>query len=394
MNEIRPGCYTDLPNEAYHHGPGTSKTGLDIINKSAEKFHHLKAVATIEREPTDAQAFGSAYHAIILEPEVFARTYCLSLRMQDVPDAVDDRDVLVSMVTKLNESRLAKLPTTGDKATLVARIIEVEAAELAAGRMQEDAVYSEAWLATLKGAELKAILEGKNESRQGLLSVSGTRHDLASLLRANGVAVTLWSDVLAEWEQNNPGRIVLSEDDWNTLHAMREKLMSHPAARALLSKKGRSEMSFYWKDKKTGELLRVRPDFYTDCGIIVDLKTARDASPEGFVSSIQSYRYDVQHPFYIDGVNAAIDQAKLDIAKARRFIFIGQEKEPPYSVGVYELDPEDVELGRHEYRNDVEKLHACREADKWPGYGDGVQRISLTEWHRKKTALAVAPTVH
>jgi len=199
--------------------------------------------------------------------------------------------------------------------------------------------------------------------------------------------------VQAEWLANNADRIVISPEDWATLHAMREKLMAHPAAGRLLRKRGAPERSFYWVDIETGELLRCRPDYLTDCGIIVDLKTARDASEDGFISSIQSYRYDVQHPFYVDGITAAIEQACLDRVKPKAFVFIGQEKEAPYAVGVYWLDPEDVELGRMEYRADLRKLAECRTANAWPGYGDGIQQISLTSWHRQKTALASAPQV-
>ncbi|HZZ05639.1 PD-(D/E)XK nuclease-like domain-containing protein [Paraburkholderia sp.] len=384
QHTLRPGVY-DLTNDAYHGGPGTSKSGLDILHKSAEKFAFAKSPDAPERVSTPSQAFGSAYHAIVLEPDVFTRTYCLGLRMCDVPEAINDADVLVSKIQALNAGRLPKLPSSGTKDELIDRIL--------AGRAEQNDDVSEvsrAALCTMKGAELKTEIERLNFTRTGLLSVSGSRHELAALLRANGVPVTLWSDVQAEWLTNNTGRIVLSESDWNTLHAMREVLMRHPAAGKLLRRRGRAEMSFYWVDPETGELLRVRPDKYTDCGLCLDLKTARDASFDGFVSSIQSYRYDVQHPFYLDGIAAAIEQGKLDIAKPRAFFFIAQEAEPPYSVGVYSLDPEDVELGRLEYRADLRKLAQCRATGHFPGYGDDIQQISLTSWHRQKTALAVS----
>jgi len=388
QHPIRPGEYPDLSNDAYHGGPGTSKSGLDIIHVSAEKFAFAKSPEAPPREATAAQAFGSAYHMIVLEPALFVKTYTLGISMADVPHAIDSRDELVAMVERLNFDRKAKLPTSGAKADVVERIISAQAEDLAEGFRSE-----RAYLENMKGAELKQVIDMLNASRAGLLSTSGTRHELAALLRANGVEVTLWSDVQAEWLANNADRIVISPEDWATLHAMREKLMAHPAAGRLLRKRGAPERSFYWVDIETGELLRCRPDYLTDCGIIVDLKTARDASEDGFISSIQSYRYDVQHPFYVDGITAAIEQACLDRVKPKAFVFIGQEKEAPYAVGVYWLDPEDVELGRMEYRADLRKLAECRTANAWPGYGDGIQQISLTSWHRQKTALASAPQV-
>jgi exodeoxyribonuclease VIII len=390
---IRPGVY-DLTNDAYHSGPGVSKSSLDLIHKSAELFAFVHSDEAPERESTPAQDFGTAYHMIVLEPDLFYRTYTLGISMADAPEAIDDREQLVAMVAKLNEGRLPKLATSGSKAELVARILEAQEQEMRnAGPGELVLIRDVAELEAKKGAELKEIIEALNVNRAGLLSVSGSRHDLAALLRANGVAVTLWSDVQSEWLRNNEGRRIISAEDWKTLHAMRDKLMEHPAAGALLRKPGRCEMSFYAIDAKTGELVRCRPDYFTDCGLALDLKSALDASFDGFVSAIQNHRYDVQHPFYIDTINAAIEQAKLKRERAREFIFIAQEKKPPYAVGVYCLDPEDVELGRLEYRADLQRLQQCRESNRWPGYGDNIQRISLKAWHRNETANAVKATL-
>jgi len=388
MHSIRPGQH-DLTNAAYHGGPGTSKSGLDIIHKSAEKFAFARSPEAPERVPTPSQAFGSAYHAIVLEPDVFVRTYTRGISLADNPQAIDDREVLVAMVQKLNVGRLPKLASSGAKAEVIERILAGMAEQ-----GEEVTDVTPAALSLLKGADLKAEIDRLNALRTPPLSTVGSRHDLADLLRANGVAVTLWSDLQAEWLRNNADRIVLSEKDWTTLHEMREKLFSDPYARRLLRQPGRAEMSFYWYDIETGELLRCRPDYYTFNGICVDLKTTVDASQDGFCSSIQNYRYDVQHPFYQDGINAAIEQSRSDLAKCREFVFIAQEKEPPYAYCIYSLDPEDVELGRLEYKADVRKLAYCRNAGEWPGYGVGIQRISLKAWHRQQTALAASEALH
>jgi exodeoxyribonuclease VIII len=381
--------YLDLPNSDYHGGSGTSKSGLDLIHKSAELFDFVKHAKPEDRESTPDQVFGSAYHAIVLEPKEFVRTYALGLRMQDVPEAIDSREVLVGMVEKLNEGRLPKLPTSGAKADQVERI-------LAAWPEHDIEVTdaSRAALDLLKGNDLKAELDRLNATRPGKLSTSGSRHELADILRANGIPVTLWSDVQAQWAANNQGRVVLSEEDWIALHAMRDKVFQHPAAGALLRKPGRSEVSFYWVDQETGEELRCRPDRFTECGLILDLKSTIDASPTGFVSSIQKWRYDVQDPFYVDGVNEAIRQGNVNHKSARGFIFIAQEKKPPYSVGVYVLDKEDADLGRLEYRADLRRLNECRQANAWPGYSNRIEQISLKAWHRQETALAASAALN
>lgn len=372
---MKPGVYEGIPNAEYHSGPGISKSGLDLIHRSPMHYH---AVVTAEndRVPTPAQELGTAAHALILEPEVFTATYCLAVRRSDVPDAIDDREVLVEMVNKLNETRLPKLSTGGKKEEQVARIM----AEIATGDAENDAAYL-AELEAMKGAELKAQLEAMNADRPGKLSTSGSRHELAELLRANGQQVTLWSDVWEEWQQNNPGRIILSPEVWEQLHAMATAVHAHPAAGALLSSvPGEAEKSVYWNDPTTGVLCRCRPDWWREDDVLVDLKTTDDASPEGFAKSMANWRYDVQAPYYMDGVKLATGR------DVKAFVFIAVEKKPPYAVGVYVLDSASMEIGRAMYQQDLRVYAECLANDNWPGYGDRIQTINMPAWHANKNA--------
>lgn len=373
---MKPGVYEGISNAEYHGGPGISKSGLDLIHRSPMHYH---AVVTADNDhtPTAAQELGTAAHALILEPEVFTDTYCLALRRSDVPEAIEEREVLVEMVNKLNETRLPKLSTSGKKDELIERII----AEVAPRNVDVGALASAGELANMKGDELKAIITADNEHREGKLSTSVRRHELAELLRANGQPVTLWSDVLAEWTENNPGRIVLSPEVWDQLHSMRDAVHNHPAAHALLtSVPGEAEKSVYWIDPTTGVLCRCRPDWWRDDYVLVDVKTTDDASPEGFAKSMANWRYDVQAPYYMDGVKLATGR------DVKAFVFIAVEKKPPYAVGVYVLDSASLELGRAQYQHDLRVYAECLANDNWPGYGDKIQTINMPAWHANKNA--------
>lgn len=377
---MKPGIYFDIQNHDYHGGPGVSKSGLDLIHRSPM---HFKAVldAANDNQPTPAQAIGTAAHAIILEPAEFVKNYCLALRPSDVPHAIDDRDQLVAMVAKLNETRLPKLATGGSKAEQVERILVAQAE-------QGGETWTPDQLEALKAAELKEAIAQLNTGREGTLSTSGNRHELAELLRANGVEVTLWSDVQAEWQQNNGKRIVLSADQWEQIHAMRDAVMAHPAAGGVLTK---------------GQ------------NVVIDLKTTDDASLDGFSKSIANWRYDVQAPYYLDGLREALKQsgdkppaegaAELSAywvdpetgvlcrcrpdfwrGEPKHFVFIAVEKKPPYAVAVYVLDEESTQLGRAQYRADLNAYAQCLANDNWPGYGDKVQIISVPGWAKNKNA--------
>lgn len=440
---IKPGIYAGIANDDYHGGPGISKSGLDLIHRSPMHYRHAVTAAN-DNDPTTAQRIGTAFHSLVLEPAEFSKTYCLELRRSDVPDAIDDRDQLAAMVHALNDERqaqhagaivdtaqlvaileemnadrLPKIPTGGSKAELIARIIsEVHA---------NDTTELET-LQGIKAADLKLIIDTANESRPGLLPASGSRqemidrirqngrqitvwqeicaqyeqangrpyvlstsscsrHDMAAWLNANGVQVTLWSDALVQWQQNNADRIVLTADEWDQLHAMRDAVMAHPVACKLLTAApGDAELSVYWTDPETGELCRCRPDFWRRDGILVDVKTTDDASPEAFARSLVNWRYHVQHPYYLDGVAQAIKQAGASMVTPRHFLFLVVEKKAPHAVAVYRLNDESVDAGRREYRRDLDLYAKCRQANNWPGYPAEIQPIDLPTWYLIRSA--------
>ena len=77
MNEeltpaIKPGIYLNIENEAYHRGTGISKSALDKISRSPA---HYKSSLEAPAKPTDSMILGSAVHAAILEPDLFASKY-------------------------------------------------------------------------------------------------------------------------------------------------------------------------------------------------------------------------------------------------------------------------------------------------------------------------------
>lgn len=366
---MKPGIYDNISNADYHGGPGVSNSGLSLIRKSPLHFRAKQLAANDNHESTAAQALGTAFHALMLEPHLFAQEYCLGLRQSDFPEAIDGSDKLVALIEELNKGRLPKLATTGTKDELVDRIMQATEAP------NEHRPQVEA----LKGAELKACIDDINKSRPGLLSVSGTIPVLAQRLRDAGMAITLWSDIKAEWMRNNGHRNVLEPEQWDQLHNMRAAVMAHNAASFLMTAPGKAEQSVYWVDKVTGELCRCRPDKWLDNGVIADLKTTDDASPDVFGKSIANWGYDVQDAFYQDGCEAAGRPVKA-------FLFVAVEKTAcvvdgvAKGVAVYRLDDISREVGRAKYRADLATYAECKRTGNWPCYGEKIQEISVPAW--------------
>lgn len=73
-----PGIY-DISNDAYHNGPGISRTAIREFIKSP--FHYWYRYVRPDREPatrTSDMEFGAAFHTLVLEPHLFTKTVAVS----------------------------------------------------------------------------------------------------------------------------------------------------------------------------------------------------------------------------------------------------------------------------------------------------------------------------
>jgi exodeoxyribonuclease VIII len=154
-------------------------------------------------------------------------------------------------------------------------------------------------------------------------------------------------------------------------------VLAHPAARAWLNKPGKAEASIFTTDPVTGVRVRVRPDWLTDDGYIVDLKSSRDSSPGEFSRSIQNYRYHVQDALYSDAYEWATGKP------CAGFVFIVVESDLPHNVQVYKLDDISRHIGRTQYRANLNTYADCLSSGQWPGYSAPTaepELISLPDW--------------
>ena len=172
--------------------------------------------------------------------------------------------------------------------------------------------------------------------------------------------------------------IPLKKDDHDKALAMAAAVRDHPLAAELLSD-GIAEQSGYWTDARTWLRLRFRPDWVTNydgATTLVDFKTSVTADPHVFARKAFDYGYHFQAAWYQAGWEALIGDRP-------RFLFIVQEKEPPYLVSVVEFDTAAERAGSADMRTALDVYAACKESDIWPGYGSDIHNISLPAWARR-----------
>lgn len=181
----------------------------------------------------------------------------------------------------------------------------------------------------------------------------------------------------AKVEAHEAGSVPILAKDHARVVAMADAIRSNPIAVKLLDpERGRPEQTLIWHDRVWR---RARVDFLPDLDsadrlIVTDYKTAADASSAGFSKSAASYGYHMQDAWYGAGVRAV--SGRDDVA----FVFVVQEKDPPYLVNVVELTDSARRIGAWRNEIAVDRYIRARETGIWPGYADDVERVSLPRW--------------
>ena len=175
----------------------------------------------------------------------------------------------------------------------------------------------------------------------------------------------LTKDGKAAWAlfaEMNEGKAIVKAEDYDTACGMRNALLENDLVMKLLS--GKHEVPLFWTDELTGEKCKVRLDCFTplsDRVLIVDYKSTNDAETEAFIRSAINYGYDFQSAMYTEAVRRCMEKEAV-------FIFIAQEKEPPYAVNVLAADQLLVQRGYDTFRELLGIYHECKTSGNWYGY--------------------------
>ncbi len=176
----------------------------------------------------------------------------------------------------------------------------------------------------------------------------------------------------AAFMEDNECKEFISSKDFTLATAMIEQAKTNPIVTDLLDLSEKEAIH-------TFRILEVDCKMKADAinifdGCIIDIKTCQDASPDGFGKDAYNLGYLLQAAFYLDGYYLATNN------NLKRFIFIAMEKTAPYNVAVYEMDREQIELGRQQYLAALQTYKNCLAANKWHAYGDEIQPLILPNW--------------
>ena len=209
------------------------------------------------------------------------------------------------------------------------------------------------------------------------------------------------------WEQfcaDADGKTVLDAATYEQCMAMVSAARFNPLVNELL--KGQHEEPFFWTDPDTGVQCKARLDSWhrdeNGVPVIVDYKTALDASYRGFQRDVEKWGYYFQAAMYSEALiqnglcprrikgkpkkrwrkdqdtgkrqywteypeKIVMDGSEGEIIHPR-FIFIVQEKDEPYSLNIFEMDLDYMSLGYDLYREYLGTYVSCESIGYYPGY--------------------------
>lgn len=201
-----------------------------------------------------------------------------------------------------------------------------------------------------------------------------------------GSRVAVWkggkrnSNAWKAWKAKHDGLEQLSEKEHTLCMAVQLAVRNDPCAAKYVSG-GKGEVSLYWThvSPPVGEVAgyqfqcKARPDFLANVGAVVDLKTTRDASPEGFGRECVKYGYHKQAAYYRDAHEALTGERWP-------YKIIAVEPSEPYVVTVFTIPEYILDLGREAYRAMLDRLNFCRALATYPGYAEGEVELALPRW--------------
>jgi hypothetical protein len=216
-------------------------------------------------------------------------------------------------------------------------------------------------------------------------------------------------NIWLEWEKNNlpKGAQIVSQDNYAKGIAYANSLLNHPvlAARYAKTEENRllNEITFTYIDPITKRRIKARIDslrLFNDHAWIGDIKTAQDASEDGFGRAIVNFHYIVQAAFYHDAVFYCRreiekilelpDGALITLPIIFEWVAIEKSIPKPEFIGRHYLTTEQLDNGRKLYRIAVDKIHASYAIDYWPGYSNLARPAVLPPWYKRSINQIIA----
>lgn len=184
----------------------------------------------------------------------------------------------------------------------------------------------------------------------------------------NPKATKAYKDLESEWLAANEGKYVIQDrgpESIETIHYMVDSCKQDPVISKLIEHT-QYQLSLFWEDPQTGLRMKTRPDVCkVNKNVVLNIKTAEDASPRAFSQALAKYDYPLQACFEIQGCIQSGLMPSVDT-----YFWLVVEKSAPYNAVLYEFDQADIQSCMIELDFFKQKIADAQASGVWPGYSD------------------------
>ena len=187
----------------------------------------------------------------------------------------------------------------------------------------------------------------------------------------------LVADIVAD------GKRPVTFEQFAQITAMKKALEAHPFAMSCF-RNGAPEKSLYWYDEEFAIWRRARLDWQPHGrggdGVtrFADLKTIQTVTVAAIRKAILNFGYFQQAAWYLDGIEM------LGLAEKPAFLFVFQEKTPPFEVAVVEIEETWIGWGRILNRKAMERWADGIHNNHWPMLLEEPETITPPYWAEQR----------
>ena len=181
-------------------------------------------------------------------------------------------------------------------------------------------------------------------------------------------AIAWWDEFISE----NAGKAIIDAEDYDTImgisEAAIEALKTLPIETMVVE-------NAYTKEVSPGVFIKGRPDCHGTLldgrKFLLDLKSARMATPGAFASEIADRKYHMQAAFY---------RELLGHTDADPYYLLPVEKDRIFGWRLYQLDTATLEQGKKLMHDAIFTYSMCKRQNVWPAYSKEVATLSIPNW--------------
>lgn len=180
-------------------------------------------------------------------------------------------------------------------------------------------------------------------------------------------------------------KIIITAEQLAGAQRIAENLKSLSMYVEMQNNYGMAEASVFFTDPVYDLQLRVRPDYHiVPCdhfpnGLILDLKSAKDARYHDFSKACGNYGYDLSAAMYREGF-----QQYYQTEDKPDFIYLVAENVAPFLAKQYKASPLFISCGENRYNKSKELLAESLLINEWDGYSLDLEEINLPPYMLKQ----------